>query len=105
MEVKKTIPTKAEFAKWSRSQKRSLIVTVAGKKMKIMDYISIVAKDLPVCRDKNTKKVVDHKSVLKDLYMKEGLAGIEEYRSMIADTFVNQLKAQETDGQKEDDSN
>lgn len=86
------VPTKEEFSKWPRNKKRSLIVSVGNRNMRVFDYIKQVAKGLPICREKTSKKNIEHEKVMRDLYMQGGLVAIQEYQQMIADVFVDAVK-------------
>lgn len=86
------LPTKAEFEKWTRKQKRDYKVMYKGKKTNVMDYLAAEAKQLPLAKRKGTEQQIDHNVMLRSVYMKGGFDSVNEYITMIREVTVEQIE-------------
>ena len=68
-----------KFQKYTRQQKRHMILTVNGENIKALHYIKDLAKRMPAIGLKATGGMIDHEAELKEIYMQLGRPGIDKY--------------------------
>lgn len=54
-----------------------------GKKIKVRNFVAMIAAALPKMVDDKTEEPIDHAAKLKEAYCMAGLAGMEKYETMI----------------------
>ena len=92
-EIKSEAEAKAinekEGLKWSREKKNWVLLD--KRKMKLREYVRVVAAELPPLLWHDTSKRIDHVEMLKAYYCTEGgLDGIRKYVSLV-NRLVNDL--------------
>jgi len=83
---------------FSRAEMRRTYVKVAGKRIKLTEYIKSVSAILPPLRNKDVKgnPIINHRIEMQAMYRESGLQGIERYLQA-----VNEIVAKNEQEQKE----